>query len=109
MKKSAADHYFIQWGNAGDAPCKLMAKGDNFLTYEAAREVLNKRVCNSVAISTDLILSRKDDAEHDVFNVIYRGTHAGALDRDKFVPVFDGTPAAKRAELKLVQEGVECI
>lgn len=110
MRKSAYDHYFCQWGNdRGHNVLRLMAEGPNFLTYQAARECLNKRVMECAAISADLILARNRADERDYFDVIYRGTLAGELKEEQFIPYFNGTPAAKRAELKLVQEGVRCI
>ena len=110
MRKSATnDHYFIQWGGRGVSPCKIMATNSEFIKYDAAVEVLNKKVSKSAAICQDVILSKKEGQGKNVFDVIYRGTGAGVLDNNRFIPTFEGTPASKRAEYRLVKEGVPCI
>lgn len=109
MKKSAYDHYFVSWGRQHHGNIlKLMAKGPNFVDMETAQRVIRKGITASVAISTDLIIAEKNRKD-GVYEIIYRGTLAGELRDNQFIPIFDGTPAAKRAELKLVQEGVRCI
>lgn len=109
MKKSAYDHYYVSWGYYRESPLKIMAQNSKYLKFDDAVKCLNSGVSRSVAISKDIILSKPAGQPDDKFTVVYRGTEAGSLENNQFIPIYEGTPAAKRAELKLVQEGIQCI
>ena len=84
-----------------------MMEGPNFLSYSAAKECMDRGVMESVAITSDLILVRTED--ESCYRVICKGVDAGEIRNEEFLPIFNGTPAAKRAQIKLLKEGIPCI
>ena len=114
MKKSAYDHYYVQWGQRimrSDRLLWMLAKGPNWLDRDAAVKVLKQRVMKSVAIAQEIILQRlKGKGMKDAgFTVIFRGQDAGILKDDEFTPARRGDIMSKLAEFSLVQEGIKCI
>ena len=114
MKKSAYDHYYIQWGEKMVRSDKLLwclAKGTNWLDRDAAVAVLDQRVMKSVAIAQEIILQclRGKGMKDEGFTVIFRGQEAGILKDDEFTPARRGDIMSKLAEFSLVQEGIKCI
>lgn len=116
MKKSASyEHYFVMWPETGFIPGMAresfldtaIYKGRNFLSYKAAREVLEKKVMTSVAISKDIILN--NTKEPGKYQVIFAGEAAGFVKGQEFFAEWDGTPAAKRTRAKLLKENILCI
>lgn len=106
MRKSASwgDHYTCTFGRTvrGSDPLSLMVRGPNYISVEAALELLTLEVTESVAVTRDIILRATDSN----IEVIFRGNATGTLTKDGFEPYVPLDPLSKRAYVKLMQEGI---
>jgi hypothetical protein len=72
------------------------------MTVDRAMEILELEVCESVAVTRDIILKRFEG----VVEVVFRGNPTGTLTADGFEPYVPLDPLSKRAYVKLMQEGI---
>lgn len=103
MKKSASsrDHYFVRWGNAlaTNQMMLLLAEPPNYVTLKSAKEILDKKMVPSVAISRDIILTL--GMEPNTYEIIFRGLPGGSLRNDVYEASFSGCPLAARVKAQI--------
>lgn len=104
MRKSAVqgDHYKLVYGYTHGDTVSLMVNGPDYVDVETALKMMKKNVSTSIAVTRDIILH---NSEYGI-QVIFRGNNAGVLDTTGFRPHIPADPLAKRAYVKLMQEGV---
>lgn len=107
MRKSCSPrhHYYLKWGGGGMGGPDLiryLRNGPNHMTYAAAKEALDKRLCTSVAVCRDLILTRVKDG----YDVVYRGEKAGSIIGGDYHPENHFSPVNKLVAMRLAEEGI---
>lgn len=105
MRKSCCPrtHYYIKWGNRGLNPSSYILNGPNHLSWDKAKEVLDKRVASDVAVCRDMIVTRVKDGE---YKIIYRGEDAGVVNHGEYTAANDFSPTTKLVYRRLVEEGI---
>ncbi len=111
MRKSAsAEHYYVVWSNSplGGHVMEILAEGDNAtMPFDEAIRLMEKKIIGSAPITKDLIIFGEDP---DYWSISFKGTPVGRIDKatSTFIPDLEGSPIAKRAGLRLLQEGICC-
>jgi len=105
MRKSACmgDHYRLTYGHGRGDCMALMVNGPDYVTIKDAVKAINKNIAASIAITRDIIVTPTNKNE---IEVVFRGNPTGILNDDGFEPYIQADPLAKRAYIKLMQEGV---
>jgi hypothetical protein len=115
MKKSCVPgtHYYCKWGrdalDGGEGPyVKAMAQGQMYVPMKVAMEHLDAGLVHSRAVSTDIILTKKerDGAHGNDYAVIFRGQRAGIIRDREYIPNTERHPSTKLILNTCYREGI---
>jgi len=112
-RSSSCQHYYIRTGDgmAGYSPSSALMWlliDPTYVEYSHACEKIASGELDSAALSRDLVLC---DYHEQTKSYVLRvcGDMAGRITHGRFIPEYEGTPAAKLARCKLLKEGIRCL